>query len=76
MPLIRLLTSVVGPGPVSGDAGDEIRVDGPTASAWADGIRAELVRAEQPEHAVVNPAEKAARRVTRAPRRDTVRRNP
>ena len=69
MPLIRLLTSVVGSGPVSGDAGDEIRVDGPTASIWADGVRAELVREPSQERAVKQPAEKTtARRITRAER--------
>ena len=61
MPLIRLLTSVVGSGPVSGDAGDEIRVDGPTAAVWADGVRAELVRTEKREKAVTGPVETAAR---------------
>lgn len=61
MPLIRLLTSVVGPGPVSGDAGDEIRVDGPTAKVWADGVRAELVRGDQPERAVKGPDEVTGR---------------
>lgn len=62
MPLIRLLTSVVGSGPVSGDVGDEIRVDGPTAQEWADGIRAELVREMPRERAVERPAETTARR--------------
>jgi hypothetical protein len=61
LPLIRLLTSVVGSGPVSGSAGDEIRVDGPTASVWADGVRAELVREEKRERAVIEPAEKTGR---------------
>lgn len=68
MPLIRLLTSVVGSGPVSGDAGDEVRVDGPTAQAWADGVRAVLVREESRERAVTGPAETTARRrVNRKP---------
>ncbi len=62
MPLIRLLTSVVGSGPVSGDAGDEIRVDGPTASVWADGVRAELVREEPTGRAVKRPPELAPKR--------------
>lgn len=65
MPVIRLLTSVVGSGPVSGSAGDEIRVDGPTASVWADGVRAELVRELPRERAVTGPAETARRRVNR-----------
>lgn len=69
MPLIRLLTSVAGPGPVSGDAGDEVRVDGPTAKVWADGVRAVLVRAEQPERAITGPTETTGRqrRVRRVP---------
>lgn len=67
MPLIRLLTSVVGSGPVFGDAGDEIRVDGPTASVWADGVRAELVREEKRETTVVGPAESTSRRRVRRP---------
>lgn len=51
---IRLLQSVSGDGPVSGDTGDELVVDGATARAWADGVRAErvIVRQEQPERAV------------------------
>ena len=69
MPLIRLLTSVVGSGPVFGDAGDEIRVDGPTASVWADGVRAELVREEPTERAIKRPTETAPRR--RVERRTT-----
>lgn len=54
MPLIRLLTSVVGDGPVSGDAGQELEVDARTARVWADGVRAERViqRSEQVERAV------------------------
>ena len=67
MPLIRLLTSVVGSGPVSGNAGDEIRVDGPTAKVWADGVRAELVRGEEPERAVKGPAETTKRTRRRTP---------
>jgi hypothetical protein len=67
MPLIRLLTSVVGSGPVSGVAGDEIRVDGSTAKVWADGVRAELVRGEVRERAVTGPEETTARRrITRS----------
>lgn len=42
MPVIRLLTAVVG-GAVEGAAGDELEVDKATAKVWADGVRAELV---------------------------------
>lgn len=68
MPLIRLLTSVAGSGPVCGNAGDEIRVDGATASVWADGVRAELVREKAPERAVVGPTEKTTARQRRVRR--------
>ena len=43
MPRIRLLTSVVGDGPVAGDAGDVLVVDARTARVWCDGERAERV---------------------------------
>lgn len=51
---IRLLTSVSGDGPVSGDAGEELVVDSSVARVWADGVRAERVieRSERPERAV------------------------
>lgn len=54
MPRIRLLTSVQGDGPVTGDVGDVLDVDNRTARAWADGVRAERVieRQEKPERAV------------------------
>lgn len=54
MPRIRLLTSVAGDGPVSGDAGQVLEVDNRTARVWADGVRAERVieRQERPERAV------------------------
>jgi hypothetical protein len=67
VPLIRLLTSVAGDGPVFGDAGDELRVDGPVAKVWADGVRAELVREAPTERAVTGPPETTERnrRVTR-----------
>lgn len=55
MPRIRLLTSIVGGGPVAGDAGDELEVDAKTAEAWSDGVRAERVlpdRQAKPEAAV------------------------
>lgn len=43
MPLIRLLTSVEGDGPVRGQVGDVLSVDAATARVWADGERAERV---------------------------------
>lgn len=55
MPRIRLLTSVAGDGPVSGDAGQVLVVDARTARVWADGVRAERVieRSARVERAVV-----------------------
>ncbi len=56
MPSIRLLQDVAGTGPVQGSAGDVLAVDGRTASVWADGVRAALVRDAPPvEVAVVVP---------------------
>jgi hypothetical protein len=48
VPRIRLLTSVQGDGPVVGDAGDVLEVDGRTARVWADGERAERVIDREP----------------------------
>lgn len=58
MPRIRLLTSVAGDGPVSGDAGQVLEVDNRTAQVWADGVRAERVieRQQRPERAVTRGA--------------------
>ncbi len=55
MPRIRLLTSVTGGGPVTGDPGDVLDVDSRTAKVWADGERAERVieRSVEVERAVV-----------------------
>ncbi|WP_326780429.1 hypothetical protein OG481_09795 [Streptomyces longwoodensis] len=65
MPRIRMLTSVAGAG-FSWRAGDEIDLPGPEATAWADGVRAELVRAEPVETPEQPPAaETAARRPAR-----------
>lgn len=54
MPRIRLLQSIAGDGPVSGDALDVLEVDSRTARIWADGVRAERVieRQAKPERAV------------------------
>lgn len=43
MPAIRLLVSVAGDGPVSGNAGEVLNVDARTAKIWCDGERAERV---------------------------------
>jgi hypothetical protein len=45
MPTIRILQAVSGVD-FSWSPGEEVDVDGPTAQAWADGYRAELVRGE------------------------------
>lgn len=48
-------------------AGDVVDLPGDEATKWADGYRAELVRAEKPERAVVSPpAETATTPKTRA----------
>jgi len=65
MARIRLLTSVAGEG-FSWRAGEEVDLPGPEAAAWADGVRAELVRAEPVETPERPPtAETAARRPAR-----------
>lgn len=46
---IRLLTSVVGDGPVVGEVGEVLEVDERTAKVWADGERAERVGNEGSE---------------------------
>ncbi|MFF9898498.1 hypothetical protein [Streptomyces longispororuber] len=48
MARIRMLTSVSGEGFVW-EAGQEIDLPGSQAAAWADGVRAELVRDAAPE---------------------------
>jgi hypothetical protein len=58
MPQIRLLTSIAGTGPVTGDAGDLLDVDASTADVWADGERAELVAVPIP----VEPRRRVTRR--------------
>ncbi|MER7738888.1 hypothetical protein ABTX34_11275 [Streptomyces sp. NPDC096538] len=65
MPRIRMLTSVAGEG-FSYRVGEEIDLPGAEAAAWADGVRAELVRSEPletPEQPAT--AETAARRPAR-----------
>lgn len=65
---IRLLTSVAGDGPVTGEAGDELDVEASVAKAWADGERAELIdhsdkrgaRDRSVERAVRTPPENAS----------------
>ncbi|GAA2092340.1 hypothetical protein [Actinomadura alba] len=46
MPRIRFLQSVVGDDVGDRSAGDEADVSTEVAKVWADGVRAELVRAE------------------------------
>ncbi|MFF6925843.1 hypothetical protein [Streptomyces californicus] len=70
MARIRLLTSVSGPGFVWAP-GEVVDLPGAEAAAWADGVRAELVRdeaPETPEGAVVRP-ERTRKRT--GPRRET-----
>lgn len=65
MARIRMLTSVAGEG-FSWRAGDVVDLPGPEAAKWADGVRAELVRAEPVETPEQPPAaETAARRPAR-----------
>lgn len=67
MPKIRLLTSVAGDGPVTGETGEVITVDADTARAWADGVRAERVTGrDQTEQAAERPErpERGRRRTT------------
>jgi hypothetical protein len=65
MARIRMLTSVAGAG-YSWRAGVEIDLPGPEAAKWADGVRAELVRAEPLETPEQPPAtETTARRSRR-----------
>jgi hypothetical protein len=70
MPRIRMLTSVAGDG-FTWEAGQEIDLPGSEATAWADGMRAELVRgtpAETPETAAPERATRKRRPAkTRAP---------
>lgn len=45
---IRLLTSIQGGGPVTGQPGDVLEVDATVARVWADGERAELAETPVP----------------------------
>lgn len=69
MPRIRILQSIAG---VDGSwaPGEEIDVDGPTASAWADGERAELV-IEQAATEKATPRSRGGGRGSRAETRST-----
>lgn len=62
MPTIRVLTSVAGEN-FEWNEGDLVDVDGATAKAWCDGVRAERVsREEQVETATGGVSENTARR--------------
>ncbi|MBC3989336.1 hypothetical protein H8N00_10675 [Streptomyces sp. AC563] len=64
MARIRMLTSVAGQG-FSWRAGEEIDLPGAEAAKWADGVRAELVRAAPLETPERPAAETSARRPAR-----------
>lgn len=69
MPRIRMLTSVSGDGFVW-EAGQVVDLPGPEAAAWADGVRAVLVRGntpETPESATVPERSTRRRRTAKAP---------
>lgn len=63
MPRIRMLTGVSGDGFVW-EPGQVVDLPGPQASAWADGVRAVMVRDEKPETPETTTArpERAARK--------------
>lgn len=69
MARIRLLTSVSGRG-FAWAPGEVVDLPGAEAAAWADGVRAELVRDEQPE----TPEAAAAVRPERTRKRTAARR--
>ncbi|KPL29071.1 hypothetical protein JI76_28530 [Streptomyces anulatus] len=69
MARIRLLTSVSGPGFVW-VPGEVVDLPGAEAAAWADGVRAVMVRDEQPETPEAAAA-RPERTRKRAPRRET-----
>lgn len=60
MARLRILQAVAGLD-FSWSPGDEVDLPGPDAARWADGVRAELVRGEQPEHAVAPNTETTRR---------------
>lgn len=61
MPRIRMLTSVSGDGFVW-DAGQEIDLPGSEATAWADGVRAVLVRGATVETPETSAPEQSTRK--------------
>ena len=71
MARIRMLTSVAGAGFVW-EPGQVVDLPGPEAAAWADGVRAVLVRgepADTPE--APGPGRTARKRAQARPRRET-----
>lgn len=65
MARIRMLTSVAGADFVW-EAGQEIDLPGAQAAVWADGVRAEMVRADVPETPEGAVPERTARTRTRS----------
>ncbi|MFD3741585.1 hypothetical protein [Streptomyces sp. NPDC058629] len=72
MARIRLLTSVSGRG-FAWAPGEVVDLPGAEAAVWADGVRAELVRGEQPEtpEAAVARPERTRKRPARRETRTT-----
>lgn len=70
MARIRLLTSVSGPGFVWAP-GEVVDLPGAEAAAWADGVRAELVRDEVPETPEAAALRPERTRKRTGPRRET-----
>lgn len=48
MPLVRMIQAVAGPD-FSWTPGEIVEMSGPDAEVWADGVRSELVRDDEPE---------------------------
>jgi hypothetical protein len=61
MPRVRFLQSVAGDDVGDRHAGDEVDLPAAVARTWADGVRAELVRAEPVEHPEGARPEQAAK---------------
>ncbi|MEU1122133.1 hypothetical protein ABZ371_00735 [Streptomyces sp. NPDC005899] len=71
MARIRLLTSVSGRG-FAWAPGEVVDLPGAEAAQWADGVRAVMVRDEQPDTPETTAARpERARKRTTAPRRET-----
>ncbi|MFE7360664.1 MULTISPECIES: hypothetical protein [Streptomyces] len=72
MARIRMLTSVSGRG-FAWAPGEVVDLPGAEAAQWADGVRAELVRDEQPEtpEAAARPERTARKQTGRRPRTET-----